>query len=117
MHESTDIQADLAPERLVVGLENDPLGAVIQTGLKEQRQPPDGNVFPLRTGLVVTLQGARAPHHVAVNSELSQAIDALDVQIAVFQVGQVVLQADAPVRPASIPAGAFHTPRVASVAA
>ncbi len=41
----------------------------------------------------------------------------LDVQRTVLQVGQSVVRPDSPVRLASMPAGAFQTPRVASVAA
>ena len=103
---------------LVVGLEDHPLRAVVQARFEEQREPADRHVLPLRAGLIVACQRARAPDHVAVDLEFAQAVDGLDVQVAVLHVGEDVLQSR--VRrssPASMPAGAFHTPRLASVAA
>src|SRR5262249_32018169 len=42
VHEGPEIQADLRPKRLVVGLEDHPLRAAIQAFLEEQRETPDG---------------------------------------------------------------------------
>ena len=42
VHERADVEPDLRPQRLVVGLEHDPLGAAVEALLEEQREPPDG---------------------------------------------------------------------------
>ena len=117
LHEGADVEPDLAPERLVVGLEDHPLRAVVQAGLEEKRQPPDRNVLPLRARLIVAGESARSPHHVAIDLELAQAVDGLRVQVAVLKIGQHVLQSAYAGQASVIPAGAFHTPRLASVAA
>ena len=103
--------------RLVVGLEDHPLRAVVQAGFEKEREPPDRNVLPFRAGLVVARQRARAPDHVAIHLELAQAVDGLDVQVAVLQVGEHVLQAGLAREAGIDPAGAFQTPRLESVAA
>ena len=89
LHEGTDIEPDLAPQAFVVGLEDHPLRAVIETRLQKQRQATDGNVLPFRANLIIATQCARAPDDVAVNREIAQAVDRPDVERAVLQVGQV----------------------------
>src|SRR5262249_44379728 len=93
LHEGADVEPDLAPKPLVIGFEYHPLRAIVQARLEKQGEPPDWNIFPLRASLVTALQSSRAPCHVAVDSEFTQAIDGLDVEIAVFEIGKHVLEA------------------------
>ena len=81
LHESADVEPDLAPQAFVVRLEDHPLRAVVQTGFEKQRQPPDGDILPLRAGLVVALQRASAPNDVAINLELAKTVDGLRVEV------------------------------------
>src|SRR4051812_22710754 len=46
LHERADVEADLGPERLVVGLEDDPLRAAEEALLDVEGQATDGDVFP-----------------------------------------------------------------------
>src|SRR5260370_33931602 len=43
VHESTHVEANLRPERLVIGLENHPLKSPVKTFLHEQGEAADGN--------------------------------------------------------------------------
>src|SRR5205085_5207394 len=63
LHEGADIEADLAPERRVVRLEDNPLCAVVEAGFDVERETPDRYVFPLGAGLIVALQRASTPDH------------------------------------------------------
>src|SRR5437660_721906 len=67
LHESTDVQANLCPKRLVVGLEHNPLQASVQALFEKEGHSPNGDIFPLGTTLLITLQRARSPHHGAVD--------------------------------------------------
>src|SRR5439155_2539795 len=92
LHECADIQANLAPQGRVVGFEDYPLRTFIEAGFDVKRQTADGNVLPFGAGLVVALERACSPDYVAVDLELAQAVDGLDVQVAVLQIGEAVLQ-------------------------
>src|SRR4029434_2181569 len=48
VHERADIHSDLSPERLVVGLEHDPLRAAIQTLLEKESDASHRDIFPFR---------------------------------------------------------------------
>ena len=63
LHEGADVQPDLRPERLVVRLEHDPLGAAVQALLEEQGEPPDRDVLVLVRLDVGAAQRPRAPDH------------------------------------------------------
>src|SRR5512132_2743052 len=52
LHEGADVQADLRPERFVVGLEDHPLRAAVQAFLEEERHAPHRYVLPLRATFV-----------------------------------------------------------------
>ena len=80
VHERADVQPDLRPQRLVVRLEDHPLGAAVQALLEEQREPPDRDVLPLRGQLVGAVERARAPADVAEDREVAQAVDAERVE-------------------------------------
>ena len=71
LHEGADVEANLAPQPLVIGFEDDPLRAVIQARLEEQGQPANGHVLPLRAGLIVACQRAGAPDHVPIHLEFA----------------------------------------------
>ena len=76
MHEGAEVEPDLRPKRLVVRLEDDPLGPAVKRFLDEERHPPHRNVFPLGGEPVAAFQGARAPNHAARSGHSAQAIDA-----------------------------------------
>ena len=59
---------------LVVGLEDHPLGSVVQAGFEKQREPADRNVLPFGADLVVAPQGARAPDDVAIDREVPEQL-------------------------------------------
>src|SRR5437016_6189858 len=62
MHERADVEANLRPERFVIGLEHYPLRAAIKTFFDEQRRAPHGHILPFRGQTIVSLQGARTPN-------------------------------------------------------
>src|SRR5437870_3115076 len=47
MHKSANVQPNLRPQRLVVGLKHDPFQCTIKTFLNEQGRAPNRHVFPL----------------------------------------------------------------------
>ena len=61
VHERADVQPDLRPERLVVGLEDHPLQPAVQAFLDEERGAAHRDVFVLIGQLVGPAQRARAP--------------------------------------------------------
>src|SRR5262249_57206449 len=85
--EGAAVEADLRPQRLVVGLEYDPFQTAIEALLDVQGHAPHGDVLPLRARLVVAGEGAGAPDDRVVNGEGAEAVDGLDVQLAVLDVG------------------------------
>src|SRR6185312_127657 len=88
VHEGTDVEADLRPQRLVVGLEHHPLGAAEYALLDEQRRAPHRNVFPLRRDAIVALQRPRAPHDAPRRHDRAQAVEPKRVEQAVLVVGE-----------------------------
>src|SRR5206468_3755206 len=56
VHECADVEPNLRPQWLVVGLEDDPLSAAIEALLDEQRRAPHGNVLPLGGEAIGSLQ-------------------------------------------------------------
>ena len=52
VHKGADVQADLRPERLVVGLKDHPLGAAVEALLDVERQAADGDVLLLGGQLI-----------------------------------------------------------------
>ena len=69
VHEGADVEADLRPERLVVGLEHHPLQAAVQALLDEQREPADRDVLVLAAEVVVAVHRPRAPVDDAVGED------------------------------------------------
>ncbi len=61
MHERADVQANLRPERLVVGLEDHPLEPAEQALFDEQRGAAHGDVLVFVRVIVGAAQGACAP--------------------------------------------------------
>src|SRR5262245_12914916 len=76
MHEGTDIEPDLRPERLVIGLEHDPFQAAIETLLDIECGAANRNVLVFVCELVGATQGPRTPDYRAVDGKAAQAIDA-----------------------------------------
>src|SRR5438477_12372883 len=64
VHESSDVQPNLRPQRLIVRLEDHPFGASEEALLDEQRDPTYRNVFPLAGHGVGANQSPRAPSDV-----------------------------------------------------
>ena len=60
---------------------------------QEQGQPPHRHVLPFRAAVVLAVQRARAPHHVAVHRHRAQAVDAQRVELAVLRVAHRQRQA------------------------
>src|SRR3569833_1563593 len=89
VHEGAEIEADLRPQRLVVGLEHHPLRATEQTLFEEEREASHGQVFPFGGELVGAAQGARAPHHAADYGKAAQAIHRERIELAVLAVGEL----------------------------
>src|ERR1700682_167856 len=48
LHEGSDVETDLRPQRRIVGFEHNPFGAAIKALFDEQRQAADRDVLPLR---------------------------------------------------------------------
>ena len=72
-----DVARDLGPQVGRVGLEDDPLRALVDGLAQEEEEPADVDVLPLAVG--VAADGARAPDaDVAV--EVADAVDALRVE-------------------------------------
>ena len=118
VHERADVEPDLRPQRLVVGLEDHPLEPLTEALLDEQRGPADRDVLPLARLLVGAVERPRAPDDVAVDRERAQDVDAERVELPVLEVGELERAASRRAsRPSSAPAGAFQTPRWASVRA
>src|SRR5215210_6776475 len=86
LHEGAHVEPDLRPERLVVPLEDDPLGAAVQALLDEEREPPDRHVLPLRGELVGADERPRAPDDGAEDGERPQAVEAERIERAVLGV-------------------------------
>ena len=63
LHEGADVEPDLRPQRLVVGLEHHPLRAAVEALLEEQRRAAHRDVLPFRGQQVGAVQRARAPDH------------------------------------------------------
>src|SRR5215218_299360 len=88
LHERTDVEPDLRPQRLVVPLEDDPLRAAVEALLDEEREPPDRHVLPLRGELVGADERPCAPDDGAEDGERPQAVEAERVERAVLRVGE-----------------------------
>src|SRR3954471_4490139 len=89
VHERTHVEPDGGPQRLVVGLEDHPLGAPVEALLDEQRRAAHRHVLPLAGQAVVTLAGPGAPDDGAEPGEGAQAVDAQGIEPAVLQVGHL----------------------------
>src|SRR6185295_4893191 len=93
MHERTDVESNLRPQRLVVRLEDHPLQRAIERLFDEKGRAPHRDVLPFRADCVVALQSPRAPRDCAVDREAPNAVDRLRIQYAVLVIGQNVLRA------------------------
>ena len=112
VHEGADVEPDLRPQRLVVGLEDDPLRAAVEALLDEERGAPHRDVLLLVGELVGAPQRARAPDDAARRGNVRRQLMPSGLSCAVLAVGE--LDARAPATPTSVassPAGAFQTPR------
>ena len=76
VHERTDVEANLRPERLVVRLEDHPLQTAEEALLDEERRAAHGDVLVFIRRRIVAAQRACAPHDVAEDREGTKAIDA-----------------------------------------
>jgi len=88
MHKSAYVEPDLGPKRLVIRLEDNPLGSTVEALLYEKGRTSDWNILPLRCQAIVALQSARAPYHAAHSRHGSQAVYAQLIQLAVLVIGQ-----------------------------
>src|SRR5688572_9183133 len=52
LHERTDVQSNLGPQRFIVRFEHNPMRSAIQALLEEQGEPPNGDVLPFGCQLV-----------------------------------------------------------------
>ena len=116
-HEGVEVEADLGPERLVVRLEHDPLGAAVQRLLEEQREPADRDVLPLRAEVVEAVHRARAPVDDARSGTCAEQLTACLLSTPFSASVRSTSRSTMPRMSASMPAGAFQTPRVASMRA
>src|SRR5215472_15261281 len=76
LEEVLDGPGDVAPQRLVVGLEYDPLSRFIDGVLEIDEQPPHVDVEPFR----IRAHRARAPDAVSPVREEAQRVDVLGVE-------------------------------------
>ena len=90
-HEGADVQADLRPQRLVVRLEHDPLGAAEERLLEEQREAADRDVLPLRAGRRRRRRACARPRR-RCRAGRCAGVDAERVQHAVLAVGQLEVE-------------------------
>ena len=114
VHERADVEPDLRPQRLVVGLEHHPLRAAVEALLDEQREAPHRQVLPLATPARRRRRSVRAPQTTwpdagnvrrqLTPSGLSRPFSA---SVSVHRASS-----GTPTSVASRPAGAFQTPRV-----
>src|SRR5439155_8429590 len=89
VHEDADIEPNLSPQRLIIGLEDDPLRAAIEAFLDEKREPADRDVLVFVRKLIGAAHCARAPHHAPDYRERAQAVDAEGIELTVFAIGQL----------------------------
>src|SRR5262245_57651434 len=82
VHERADVEPDLRPQRLVVGLEHRELEPAEQALLDEQRGPAHRDVLVVVRQLIRAAQRSRSPHHAAADRERAQAVDAQRVDLA-----------------------------------
>ena len=116
VHERAQVEADLRPQRLIVGLENDPVSAAIKAFLDEQREcgAPGCISIPRRADRRLAVSGrpkrlARPPAWRADNSRPSGLSSPFSRSV------NGTLSCGTPTSVASNPAGAFQTPRWLSV--
>src|SRR5437868_3269433 len=69
LQKRADVEPDLRPERLVIGLENHPLRGAVEGFFEKQRHAAHGNIFVFVAAIVLAVEGARAPYHVAVDRQ------------------------------------------------
>src|ERR1044072_8357953 len=74
-HERVDVQAELAPQRLVVALEDRPLRPALQAFLAGERHAPPGQVLLFAAEAAGAAKGAGAPDDAAGVGEGAQAVD------------------------------------------
>src|SRR5262249_52092567 len=94
MHERADVEADLGPERLVVGLEHHPLERLAEALLDEQRCAPDRHVLPLARPPGGSVEGPPPPDHVAVDRKRPQEVESERIELTVLQVRDLQRQRD-----------------------
>src|SRR6266540_2229507 len=92
VHERPHVEPDLRPQRLVVRLEDDPLGTAVEALLEEEREATNRDVLPLGCLRVGAVERASAPGDVAVDRERAQTVCAQRVEHAVLGIGQNVRQ-------------------------
>src|SRR5262249_52463080 len=87
VHESTNVQPNLRPEGLVIGLKNDPFETLEEAFFDKKGGAAHGNVLPFARLLIRTFESTRAPAYISVYREVSQHVNPQRVQSAVLQVG------------------------------
>src|ERR1700741_3643462 len=92
LHEGTDIEANLGPERFIVRLEDDPLRSPVEAFFDKQSESPDGNVFIVVRHLIGAIESAGSPTDRAVDREIAQAVDGQRIEDTVFRVRELVLE-------------------------
>ena len=90
---------------------DNPLRAVVGLDSMYRARRRARHILPLRPHLVVPRQRSRARPR-SVGLEVAQAIDGLDIETAIFQVGKIVLQAEVAANAGIEPGrGLPHSPR------
>ena len=118
LHERADVEPDLRPQRLVVRLEHHPLRPAVEALFDVERQSPHRDVLPFAT------RGCPRPRACARPRRRCPTVGNVRRQLTPSGLRSRSRRRSAspsarctPESPASRPAGAFHTPRAASVRA
>src|SRR5205814_8883400 len=88
VHERTDVETNLGPQRLVIRLEHDPFRPPEQALFDEQSHSANREVFPFARKSIGADERARSPDHIAVHREIAQAVDAQRIETAILRIRQ-----------------------------
>lgn len=80
LHEGTDAEPELRPERRAVRFEHGPLGTARYALLHERRQAPHWYELPVRAPGIVTIECPRAEQDRAETCEAANAIDGTGIE-------------------------------------